>query len=203
MEYTLVFDGTTSSSSSLPSVNSWCILGSYNKEQTRRLLVQILVRNVHRLKFSTPSIAFRFNPLTSKIWLSVLLSVTHFHVNQLREFGVRSSNHFYLIILSILIYCLLDNLGMMKGEVTCSSLLRVNLFSPLPSLPLIALFYRLCGNSSTIIKTEEIWYGAMKPLARRFKSSRLKNFVFSFRFKVVLSIWEWLEIWRPQSVKIL
>ena len=87
MEYTLVFDGTTSSSSSLPSVNSWCILGSYNKEQTRRLLVQILVRNVHRLKFSIPSIALRFNSLTSKIWLSVLLSVTHFLVNQLREFG--------------------------------------------------------------------------------------------------------------------
>ena len=140
MEYTLVFDGTTSSSSSLPSVNSWCILGSYNKEQTRRLLVQILVRIVHRLKFITPSIAFRFNPLTSRIWLSVLLSVTHFHVNQLREFGVRSSNHFYLIILSILIYCLLDNAGTIKGEVTCSSLLRVNLFSPKPSLPLIALF---------------------------------------------------------------
>lgn len=31
IEYTLVFDGTHSSSSSLPSESSWCMLGSYNR----------------------------------------------------------------------------------------------------------------------------------------------------------------------------
>ena len=61
-------------------------------------------------------------PLTFKLarsdcWFSPL-PASHFHVNQLREFGTRSIKQLVHDKLNILIACLLDNVWILKGEVT-------------------------------------------------------------------------------------
>lgn len=53
------------------------------------------------------------------------------------------------------------------------------------------------GNSSTSNKTEGIWYGTMKPLAHRFKSSRLNFYVRTSREKSLAK-----KKWQTKRMKM-
>ena len=70
------------------------------------------------------------NPLTPKIWLLILPSGCK-HISLWISFENLLLDHdinFYLISLSILITCSLDNVRPLKGVVTCWSLLGVKGF---------------------------------------------------------------------------
>lgn len=71
-------------------------------------------------------LSVKFNTFTPKIWLFILLSsCCCCKKSNYQNLVLNQDNEFYLISLSTLITRLLENVWLLYGEVTCSSLVGV------------------------------------------------------------------------------